>query len=215
MGGKLYFIVLLLFASFQLFAQHKARAFMSLNKYLRNESQEITIKNVVIQRDVNEYDDEEDTYYIHAVDNEFADLCWGIEIDDHLFLNREVALDEEPRFLSRKHPYALVLFRSEKYLIFRSGLIKGAKGMRRSAGRGNGYIIPVPPVVFAGALAFSVIYSSSEPSIVDQQDYLLDLKTNELIYFNRGLLRNYLDQAIAENDTVAVRFFKPYLKSRE
>jgi hypothetical protein len=215
MAKSLSITIIILLCIIKASANYKAKGYRSLDDYLNSRYENITLESIEMQTQTMSDGSDEKTYLLFAEDINLQKLIrhnyWAVEIDSNLLLNSRVALNETTK--AYDPPYTPVFFRNAKYIIFRGKYNKNYKGIRTTTANGSTL---VPIVGILGAAIITKATAKSKPSSMpDRLDYLLDLKTKDIIYFNRGILRRYLDDAVTENDTAAVKFLAAALKARE
>ena len=132
--------------------------------------------------------------------------CWAVERSDSLFLNSGILMKITKQNRRKRENYQprgfeLVTFRSSKYLCFKGGLsnIPGVYRSNTTAGD-------------VGAPAALMIALSGHVDKPQRFDYLFDIAKNKTIYFNRGVMRQYLAEASPEEDNAFIQYITQKIK---
>lgn len=212
------FIALIMLCNARIHAQQKAKVYDSVESYLHNNPSVIDVK--LSRADVDDSSAFAIQEYIitnHEDKKIYKRIrkSWLIECDSNKYIHSGKLLNNDLAF-------SRVLYATHDYLYFR-GTYGDAMGIRKPTKRGV-MVVPLgaPALVAAAvmtttAVATTAAMKSDPPKSLSARyfDYIYDLHTKQVQYFNRGIMRIYLDDAINKRDTASAIFLTNLIKRNE
>lgn len=205
-----------------LFAQDFVKAYASANDYKAGKSD--TVYRVRIRYPKYHDTTHEYPYYVDGTNGKTTAAIqkyWAIEHNDSLFINCPVMFKLKkgykpsgrsgigrPQFISGEFVHAP--FHSPKYLCFRAG-----RSAVRGIPRHYKYNNAADAAAMVGGLPAAVIARAMEGDMNKLPElfpYLYDFNLGEVIYFNRGVMRSYVRDAIIPEDADFVSYVNELIK---